>query len=898
MVSRRRFLKYAGAVGGLAVATAAIGPIMPKAIVEGKDTAPLQSEQQQVTWVKSLCTMCNAADAIRVQVVNGVPVKIEGEPADKLASNGKICAKGIAGIWTYHDPYRLKKPLKRVGPKGSNTAPDWVEISWDEAYTTIAEKLKAVRAKGREGTAYFSNTSAIRYSGFYAPFKSAAVGPRTDGGIVYNVYMNMNMCGEVCHYINRLAHGAFSSRVDFKYCNYIIHTGYSNGYEGGHGFIPHAYRVADARARGMKVIDLDPRQGIPGAKADEWYPVFPATEGAFADAVLNVLLNELNIYDAAFIKKYTNGPYLVGSNGYFVRDKNSQKPMVWDSVEKKAKPYDDVSIKDYALTGEYDVGGVAAKPSFQLLVESVKTFTPEWAEGITGISAMDTRRIATEFAAAAQIGSTIVIDGKTWPYRPAAFESYASNAANHVHGTPNGWSVLLANTIIGNVEVPGGPMHAWYDMFQKPGKDGMIAHPATPYGPQLRNTPAYAFEYPPEATLDEFYPHGDTANMAMIAMNNPDKYGGGTRRKIEFMFHFANNGMLAMYDQPQMEKLWAAAPFNVDIELVMNENAQAYADIVLPDRCYLEKYYIGSPTDAIATTQPRNWLQQPAGDPALPDVPDAYDIFQEIAKRGGFLYGKDGYYDWINRSLIFNPRIFPDINTPHKQEEWIDAWCKASFGLDKGLEWAKKNGGNRPVAVTPYMTYATMLDKVYRLPIYVEEHKRSADELKANMDKHGVQWNYEDYFTLPTWIPSHIQQDTPPYDLVAMCYLQPMHAYTWSQRIPWLGEMSVTQDPYASYVWMNSKTAKERGISDGDWIWVESEIGKARGRARLSEVIHPKVIAINRSMAGWAGSSITKRINAEYSPIAYMTIRPNKLEYTEKLSGALENLFKVRVYKA
>lgn len=890
-LTRRGFLEVVGAASALA-GLAAIAPGIAFSRLTDAEAQQAASQTVTDTWVGTMCSMCNAYDAIQVHVVNGVAVNIEGDSRDQLSSNGKLCSKGIAGVWLPTDPYRLKAPLKRVGPKGATTIPEWQEISWDDAYSAIVQNLTAVRQKGYGGVAYFSNTNAVFYSPFYIPFVTAA----TSG--ISNVYMDMNWCGEVCHYMNRLAHGAFSSRVDSKYCNYVILSGYSNGYEGGHGFVPFAYRVAEARSRGMKVVDLDPRQGIAGAKADEWHPVYPATEGAFASAMLEVMLHELNVYDAPFVKQYTNGPYLVGSDGYFARDPTTQKPLVWDSVASSAKTYDDPTIQDYALTGSYMVNGDTAKPSFQMLMDAVAAFTPEWAEAITGVSAADIRRITNEFVTAAQIGSTITIDGAVYPLRPAAMESYASNAANHVHGGANGWSIFLVNTIIGNQEVPGGPSNPWSSMFQVPGVDGMIQNPPTPYSPQIKYVPPYQFNYPPKSPdLKEFFPHADTASTAMWALNNPTVYGGATNSQIEFIFNFATNPMLSMYDEPLMDNIWSNVPFNVDVEINMTETAQAYADIVLPDTCYLEKYITGNTVDTIATAGPSTWLQVPVVTPPA-GVQDAYDIFQEIANRAGFLYGQGGFYDMINNIDVYVPPLFPDINTAHTQEDFIDAICKMNFGFDKGLDWAVANGGMRPPATPIYMTYANIQGKSYRLPIYVEDHKRTADALQANMEAAGVQWDYEDYFTLPTWIPSHIQQDTPPYNLIAMAYQQPNFAFGWGGRIPVINEASLQLDPYAPYVWMNAQTAQAEGIADGDWVWVESEVGKAKAKAKLSQTIHPQVVGICRALAGWTGNSVVTRTNQDYSPIAFQTLRPDKLEYTDKLTGALENLYKVRVYKA
>jgi len=86
--------------------------------------------------------------------------------------------------------------------------------------------------------------------------------------------------------------------------------------------------------------------------------------------------------------------------------------MVWDSIDQKAKVYDDAGIKDLALEGVYQVDGIEAKPSFQLLKDHVLQYTPEWAAAITTISAEKIRRITRDFVDNAKIGSTITIEGK------------------------------------------------------------------------------------------------------------------------------------------------------------------------------------------------------------------------------------------------------------------------------------------------------------------------------------------------------------------------------------------------------------------------------------------------------------------------------------------------------
>jgi len=817
--------------------------------------------------------MCPAFDAIRVLVRDGQPVRIEGEPNDPR-SLGHICAKGNSGIWLHYDPYRVKAPLKRTGPKGMYELGKWVEISWDEAYNTIASKISQVRAKGEDGIVMYSSYSALPYSQTWASFTSAAIGTNE------NIHLGMNWCGHTAHYLSRVAHLGFTSVVDYDLCNYLIQPGRTHGMEGGATFVPRANKVANAHARGMKIVNFDPRMGAAGAKADEWWPVLPGTDGAVASAMLEVLLVELQKYDVDFIKKNTNGPYLVGPDGLYVRDPSNKKPLVWDSVDKVAKTYDDKSVKDFAILGSFNVNGVDCKPAFQLLKDAVTPMSPEWAEGVSGVPAQVIRRIATEFVNAAQIGSTITIDGKTLPFRPAAVEYYGGNASNHLHGVANGMSWELLNTVVGNQDAPGGHCNDTIWPWLRGGPDGMIEHPAASY--TLVKSPPYKFVFPPQSPeLEEFFPLGDHLGaVAYVTMSDPTNYWGAGNKKIEFMMLHATNPVLSMYDPPKMERIWKDAEFIAYFCLTIDESAEGFADIILPDRCYLEEYQILN-----------DWLMQPVASPPA-NIPFLHDALSEIASRAGFL--KD-YNTALNASLVDPYKV--DVNSKVPTEDLFDRLLKSKYGAEKGLTWFKANGGVKTAQKFTYQPWKFMLNPPRRLPVYVEMHVEVAKELKKNMDANGVKWDFSDYSPVPTWIPSHLHVDTPPYDLIAMAYLQSYHTYTWTNQVPTLAEISL-EDPYASYVMINTKTAEARGIKDGDLIWVESEIGKAKGRARLTEAIHPRVVAIHRSMAGWARNSIVKDLYRMNAGIAYQTLRPTKMEYIDKLTATLENCIKVKVYKA
>jgi len=100
--------------------------------------------------IYSGCRLCNVLCPIKVKVINGVVAKVDGSgyspqnlmphlpyetsPAAAAAVDGRLCPKGQASIQLIYDPYRIRKVLKRAGPRGSSR---WVTISFDQAIDEI-----------------------------------------------------------------------------------------------------------------------------------------------------------------------------------------------------------------------------------------------------------------------------------------------------------------------------------------------------------------------------------------------------------------------------------------------------------------------------------------------------------------------------------------------------------------------------------------------------------------------------------------------------------------------------------------------------------------------------------------------------------------------------------------
>lgn len=155
-VSRRKLLKLSGA-GAL------LGPL-GLALQEASAQGGLAYEVQlPENTIYSSCLQCNTGCPIKVKLHEGVAAKIDGNPlspwtfrphlplttgVEALAKvDGALCPKGQAGIQTAYDPYRIRRVLKRAGPRGSGK---WVEIPFEQAVREIVEGGQLFKEIGDE----------------------------------------------------------------------------------------------------------------------------------------------------------------------------------------------------------------------------------------------------------------------------------------------------------------------------------------------------------------------------------------------------------------------------------------------------------------------------------------------------------------------------------------------------------------------------------------------------------------------------------------------------------------------------------------------------------------------------------------------------------------------------
>jgi anaerobic selenocysteine-containing dehydrogenase len=234
-----------------------------------------------------------------------------------------------------------------------------------------------------------------------------------------------------------------------------------------------------------------------------------------------------------------------------------------------------------------------------------------------------------------------------------------------------------------------------------------------------------------------------------------------------------------------------------------------------------------------------------------------------------------------------------DINRKPTQEEVVDVQAKAKFGEEKGLDWWQENA-------LEFDKLSTMDDFHWaphfgrRFPIYFEPLLGYGELLKTRVkERMGLDWDVSDYDPLPFWkpCPEHDASKFPAdMDLYLINYKTPMNTNTASTNNAWLGEV-YEADPYFLRVWMNEETGKKKGLRDGDKVWIESLVGKAEGRVKLSQGIHPEVTAIAGAMGAWATNPFAKK------GINYASLIPLKWEEQVNWLGNHDWCTRVRVTK-
>jgi anaerobic selenocysteine-containing dehydrogenase len=852
------------------------------------------------------CYMCACRCGIRVHVDGGKVRYIEGNPAHPL-NKGVICAKGASGIMKQESPARLTRPLRRKAG-AERGAGEFEPISWEEAFALLEARLGAIRATDPKKFALFTGRDQMQaLTGLFARQFG------TPNYAAHGGFCSVNMAAGMIYTIG----GSFweFGGPDLERAKLFVMLGTAEDHHSN----PLKIAISKFKRDGGRFISVNPVRTGYSAIADEWIPIRPGTDGALLLALNHELIAQ-GLYDREFVARYTNGGQLVVTDprsprhGLLATDDDTdpgnplypQNQLWWDRHAERAV-LSHTPGADPRLFGTYRLAdGTRVSPAFQLLAERVQAHTPEWAEGITGIPAATIRRLAHEMGVTARdekIELPIAWtdcwgnEHQTVTGNPVAFHAMRGLAA-HSNGFHTVRALGILMSLLGTIDRPGGFRHkAPFPRAIPPsaktptGPEGVqpntplgglaLGWPGSPEdlfvdadGKPVRIDKGFSWEYPLSV-------HGLMHNVITNAWRG-DPYRLDTL--LIFMANMAWNSTMNTDEVRRMLNDKGAdggykIPFLVVCDAFRSEMV-AFADLVLPDTTYLERHDVMSMLD-----RPISEFDGPVDSVRVPVVPPRGECkpFQEVLIE---LAGRLGLPAFVDAEGRRKYRDYPDFIVRHETEPgsgigFLAGWrgadgSKALLGEPNPDQWRRyaENDCVFKLELDPSYRYMRNWNRGYmewaqrmRLrrwgePILV--HLYSEVLQKFRLAAQG-RWpgrqpppehakRVETYFDpLPFWYePLEAQAtDRDKYPLAAITQ-RPMAMYhSWDSQNAWLRQIHAH-----NYLFVNPRTARASGIADDAWLWVESQWGKVRCMARLSEAVEPGTVwtwnAIGKREGAWA----------------------------------------------
>jgi phenylacetyl-CoA:acceptor oxidoreductase len=898
-------------------------------------------QPKSVKHVPTLCYNCvSGPDFLSVKVVDGVATEIQPNFAasEIHPARGKPCVKAYGLVQKTYNPNRILSPMKRTNPKkGRDEDPGFVPISWDEALDIIAGKLNAVRAKGlldeaglpRVAVSLGHGGTPSNYMGTFPAFLAAW------GDVDFSFGSGQGVkCVHSEHLYGEFWHRGFTVAADTPNARYVIAVGANVEVTGGPCAV---IRHADARVRGYKRVQVEPHLTATGACSAEWVPIRPKTDPAFLFALIHVLVceNGLAKLDVPFLRDRTASPYLVAPDGLYLRDPASGKPLVWDEVSASAVVHDTPGIRP-AVQGSHRVAravvvdadkerreyaDVEGRTAYQMLCEHIARYTPEWAEGICDVPAATIRRIANEYLAAAGIGETIVIDGRTLPLRPVAI-TLGKSVNNGWGAYECCWARTVMAALVGALENPGGLVGTTVRLNKSrdnrhlsvaPGEDGFMVQYFNPTSkeewqaaPSTRNL---------HQTLVPIVGHngawsqalGPTQLAWMFQGERPDDWSMPMPTLPEVWIVYRSNPSISFWDTRRLAEIAASFPFMACVAYTVDET-NYMADVLLPEATDLESTQMIRMGGTKYMEQFWDYkgvvLRQKAVEPQG-EARDFTWITTELARRTGLL---DPYVNAINKGISgvsplkgegYDFSLDPAGDLA--PERIWDAVCRASTvtlsegTAEHGLDWFNENGFYAvPMSRLEWYLTPTMEQHGlrYELP-YQERLLRAGRELGRRLHERKMNWwdeQLSEYAALPEWhdVParwirnlerSGARIEDFPFWLLTTKSMQ-YHA-GGNAGIEMMHEVAQNLRGHAGVI-MNTKTAASLGIADGDRVEVRSHIGATYGKASVMQGIRPDTLVIIGQFDHWA-TPFARTMEAP----SLNTIAPMSLDLTDATgSGA------------
>ena len=291
-MKRRDFLKFIGVGGVGAGAGFMLGKVSRP---PGGKLIPYLVPPEEIipgvaAYYAAVCPSCSAGCGALVRVMDGRAKKMEGNPQHPV-SRGKLCARGQAAVQTLYNPDRIKKPLKRKGPRGSG---EYAEISWEEALRTVTDNLAELKLNKQAESLYLLTSPLKGHLSTLAASFMAAYGSKNH--IEYELFAHSNL-----RFANKETLGVSSlPHYNIENTKYLLSFGadfagtWLSPVNMGDGY----GRMRQGKGERGRLVQVEPRLSLTGANADEWVAAKPGTEAMVALSIAYVIV-EKGLYKGA-----------------------------------------------------------------------------------------------------------------------------------------------------------------------------------------------------------------------------------------------------------------------------------------------------------------------------------------------------------------------------------------------------------------------------------------------------------------------------------------------------------------------------------------------------------------------------------------------------------------------
>jgi tetrathionate reductase subunit A len=920
--TRRSFIKLSAVtMAALATATrqaeAARQWLNPRRI---QKVAALDGELRQV---HSTCLGCNARCGTRATVQGGKLVAMSGNPyhpyntkfdpisyqapiKDALAARAPVCGKAHDAPNYLYNPYRIVKPMKRSGKRGSGS---FEPIEWDQMVREIAtggqlfahlgEERNFPGVKGLAKDTLIDKEApelgSVRNGFVFIAGRDQSGRLEFTNRFVKESVGSVNRVGhtDICGIGFRMGNLAFTEQKDVEIkadpvnAEYILLFG-ANIYEALQpGVNTYGALVANrSSSEKVKFTVVDPRATNASCHADEWVAVKPGQDGAFAMGLIRWII-EAGRYNREFLLAphpkaaekighacYSNSTHLVivdpGHPHYrkFLRAADLDPAAAGEAGQKYLVlngaglpvPFDslDQAELDRAATVS-DLSGrkIRVQTAFSLMKEGVWEHSIADYARMAGVEQSQLERVAREFTSHGTRAAVCQYHG----------------AGNYASGVYAALPIAILNALIGSVDRKGGYVRggggaaAWdtglYDLKSFPGqvkaKGVMLSREKASYeaSSEFRKKKAAGGSgYPAKRPWFPFT-QGGLCVETMSGIDQQYPYAC----KVLFTYFF--NPLYSIPGGQRYAQTLESAekvPLHVSIDIGINES-NLYADYIVPDITYLEGHYgfLTPHAPALKFTA----IRTPAVEPVTGSTADGRAFCLEtflidLAKAAGLpgfgegaIKAQDGSWRPLHTGEDYYLRAIANLTEASKIPEAAAeevGYVEHNYpvarhkGLLSGKEWR---------TACYALARGGIFNRRYQDDFAGENHRFGLKRVVLYNEELATTRNSLSGAFFPGTVKYIAPEDSAgnvvadldrKFPFALITFKMNLHAQSRSSSHRW--SMEVFPE---NFVTVNLQDGARLGIKDGDLVRLTSPSNAqgTRGKVKLSALVRPGCVAIS-----------------------------------------------------